>query len=118
MGVLVLITNRLFVYGTLRDPAICGGLLGRVPGSSPAILHGYVRHDIRGEAYPAIIPQAGSSVSGRLYEDLSTGELALLDAYEGDEYVRSLVEVNTGQGTAMVWAYIWQSGLEKLETKT
>ena len=108
--------NRLFVYGTLREPGICGGVLGRVPGSVPAILHGYVRHGVRGEAYPAIIPQAGSSVRGLLYENLSTGELALLDAYEGDEYARSLVEVDTGQGTVTVWAYVWQSGLEKLET--
>jgi len=118
VGLLVLTMNRLFAYGTLIDPQICGDLLGRVPRSIPAILYGYVRHDVRGEVYPAIIPQAGSSVRGLLYENLSTGELALLDAYEGDEYVRSLVEVDTGQGTAMVWTYAWQSGLEKLETKT
>ena len=118
MGLLVLTMNRLFVYGTLREPGICGGLLGRVPESVPAILHGYVRHDVRDEVYPAIIPQAGNSVTGLVYENLSTGELAQLDAYEGDEYARSLVDVDTGQGNITVWAYVWQSDLEQLETTT
>jgi gamma-glutamylcyclotransferase (GGCT)/AIG2-like uncharacterized protein YtfP len=108
--------QRLFAYGTLTDPEICGGLLGRMPTSIPAVLRGYARHDVRGEAYPAIVPQHGGSVRGRLYGDLSAGDLALLDAYEGDEYSRSRVEVDTGQERVTAWAYVWQADPERLET--
>ena len=41
--------QRLFVYGTLADPAVCTGLLGRAPRPAPAGLHGFVRHEVRGE---------------------------------------------------------------------
>lgn len=106
--------QRLFAYGTLTDPEICGGLLGRTPASIPATLHGYIRREVRGEPFPAIVPHDGASVRGLLYGDLSAAELALLDAYEGGEYERVKVETVTEAGEVAAWAYVWAADRQLL----
>ena len=99
--------NALFVYGTLRDPEICTRLLGRMPESAPALLHGHVRLAVRGEPYPAIVPDGARTVDGLLLTGLSTAELVALDGYEGDEYRRIEVSVKTDAGLARAWVYVW-----------
>lgn len=107
-------THRLFVYGTLSDPAVCDALLGRIPRPAPARLNGYVRHEVRGEAYPAIVAKCEGVVRGFLYEDISQTELAALDAYEGDEYGRIGVNVETEAGWKPAWVYVWTGRAERL----
>lgn len=106
--------NALFVYGTLRNPQVCRRLLGRMPASSGAILCGYVRMGVRGAAYPAMVADASNRVDGLVLTGLSGAELAALDAYEGDEYVRIEVCVETDAGQARVWAYVWAGSRERL----
>jgi gamma-glutamylcyclotransferase (GGCT)/AIG2-like uncharacterized protein YtfP len=106
--------QRLFVYGTLADPAVCTGLLGRAPRPAPAKLHGFVRYEVRGEAYPAIVAEPGGLVPGSVYADLTLEELAVLDGYEGDEYARIEVSVETDAGRARAWVYVWIGGTERL----
>lgn len=117
MGVLVLNIHALFVYGTLRDPEVCLRLLGRMPTSSRAVLHGYARLKIRGERYPAMVPDETRNVDGLFLTGLSEAELAALDAYEDDEYERIAVVVETDTGRATAWAYAWAGRLERLETE-
>ena len=38
---------------------------------------------MRGESFPAIVPDAGSETRGLLFDDISPGELTRLDEYEG-----------------------------------
>jgi gamma-glutamylcyclotransferase (GGCT)/AIG2-like uncharacterized protein YtfP len=99
--------DALFVYGTLRDPEVCTRLLGRMPQSAPARLQGFIRQAVRGEPYPAIVPEGTRSVEGLLLFGLSAPELAALDAYEGDEYGRIEVSVETDAGQARAWVYVW-----------
>ena len=106
--------QRLFVYGTLADPAVCTGLLGRAPRPAPAGLHGFVRHEVRGETYPAIVPEPGGLVLGSVYADIAREELAVLDGYEGDEYARIEVSVEMDAGVARAWVYVWIGGEERL----
>jgi len=84
-------THTAFFYGTLMAPQV----LSRVTGHStttltirPAILPDYRRHRVRGADYPAISPQAGSTVRGALVGGLSDSDLHRLDVFEGSEYER------------------------------
>ena len=107
-------TADLFVYGTLRDPEICDSLLGRTPQQNPALLHGYVRLAVRGEAYPAIVPCPQKSVAGLVLQGLTAHELDVLDAYEGGEYMRVKVETELETGDAPAWAYVWVDEMDRL----
>jgi gamma-glutamylcyclotransferase (GGCT)/AIG2-like uncharacterized protein YtfP len=107
------VTTRLFVYGTLRrqhahemfhllarhatfigEGTVAGRLfdLGRYPGmvKSPA---------------EASAPQ----IAGELYEiaaDHWPAVIAQLDAYEGAEYVREQMTVETAAGSTEAWVYV------------
>jgi gamma-glutamylcyclotransferase (GGCT)/AIG2-like uncharacterized protein YtfP len=58
--------TSVFVYGTLLEDRRAQGLLGRLPHHRPAKLLGYARYRVRGAPFPAIIPESGSSVEGRV----------------------------------------------------
>lgn len=109
--------ERLFAYGTLQNPEVCRGLIGRNPESAPAELCGYERRAVRGESYPAILPNPHASVRGRVLHSLSHDEMAVLDDYEGDEYERIRVEVRGQGGVMEVWTYIWTGRSDALEQK-
>lgn len=93
--------SRLFVYGTLQDERLVERLLGRRLAWRPAVLEGYCRMLDASIGYPVVHPLAGSSVDGRLLEDLDHETLAALDAYEGREYRRVTVRVQTSDGRAV-----------------
>ena len=88
--------HRLFVYGTLAEPAVCA------------------RHAVRGEAYPAIVAKSNGLVKGIIYKDISQAELDALDAYEGDEYGRIRVFVETEADKIQAWVYVWTGRKERL----
>jgi len=74
---------RLFVYGSLTDPATAERVVGDASFAGSAVCRGL--HRVEG-IYPTLAP--GGSVEGRL---LDTGRVAAVDAYEGVEnglYVR------------------------------
>jgi gamma-glutamylcyclotransferase (GGCT)/AIG2-like uncharacterized protein YtfP len=98
----------VFVYGTLMVPQVLEILLGRVPELRPATLLGYHRYAIEGACYPAITISENSSVDGRLLTGLSSDELATLDAYEGDSYVRTGVSVLLAGTTEAAECYVWR----------
>jgi hypothetical protein len=107
-------TYTLFFYGTLVHPAILTRMIGRSGQglvSQPAILTDFALHHVKGEDYPALIPSheskaliAGSAdgtgrlnasaktaVRGTLVRGLTKKDVERLDAFEGDEYVRTAV---------------------------
>ena len=98
--------GRLFCYGTLRVPAVVRALLGRVPGSRDAVLPAYRRGRLAGRPWPGIAPSAAESVGGTLYEGLTAAELRRLDRYEGADYRRGAVHVQTRAGRQRTWAYL------------
>ncbi|MCR9054327.1 MAG: gamma-glutamylcyclotransferase family protein [Phaeodactylibacter xiamenensis] len=103
----------LFVYGTLLFPEILRLLLGRLPGSSEAVLHGYHRFSIHDGAdirpYPAVFPRAASEVRGLLLYGLSPKEHTVLDAYEGEDYVKTAVSVLQDDQRVEASVYIWRA---------
>jgi len=98
---------RIFVYGTLQDERLVEQLLGRRPPWQPAVLEGYCRMLDASIGYPVVHPLAGASVDGRLLEGLDPAALAALDAYEGGDYRRVTVRVQTSDGrTVDAYAYV------------
>ena len=102
---------RIFVYGTLQDESLIAQLLGRRLHWQPAVLEGYCRTLDPSIGYPVVHPLAGASVDGRLLEDVDREALVALDAYEGREYRRVAVRVQTSDGrTVDAYAYVPAAG--------
>lgn len=103
----------LFVYGTLLFPEILRLLLGRLPGSSEAVLPGYHRFSIHDGAdirpYPAVFPQPASEVQGLLLHGLSPAEHAVLDAYEEEDYMKTAVSVLQDDQRIEASVYVWRA---------
>jgi gamma-glutamylcyclotransferase (GGCT)/AIG2-like uncharacterized protein YtfP len=98
----------LFVYGTLRDPAVRAFVLGRaLPAGavSPARARGFRAVTLPGRSYPALVAGPGDA-EGDLLCGLSAADLARLDRFEGDEYVRRPLEV-TGPDGALIAEAFW-----------
>uniref|UniRef100_A0A7S3CAE0 Putative gamma-glutamylcyclotransferase n=1 Tax=Chloropicon roscoffensis TaxID=1461544 RepID=A0A7S3CAE0_9CHLO len=85
--------ENLFVYGSLQSPAVLKVLLGRNPRQRRAILNGYSRFRVPGRTYPGINEDVNGTVDGSLLSELTVSETVLLDAFEGEEYVKRKVEV-------------------------
>jgi gamma-glutamylcyclotransferase (GGCT)/AIG2-like uncharacterized protein YtfP len=99
----------LFIYGSLRDPAVRARLLGSqtILTTGPAVLRGHARIMVPDFDYPFIVPAA--QVDGELLVSLESSHLAILDRYEDvDEglYVRVVVSVETPVGARDAWAYL------------
>jgi gamma-glutamylcyclotransferase (GGCT)/AIG2-like uncharacterized protein YtfP len=72
---------------------------------------------IRNKIYPAIIPQSASSVDGIL-KKVAEKHLCALDEFEGDEYQRELLELQTADGKIIqAWTYVWAKSQDELIMK-
>jgi hypothetical protein len=97
-----------FTYGSLMYEPIMSAVCALKCAGVPATLADYRRHPIRNEEYPAIVPAPAGSVSGILYRDLPASALARLDAFEGEQYVRTPVMVRTADGHIAAESYIFR----------
>ncbi|MCD7061436.1 gamma-glutamylcyclotransferase family protein [Pelagibacterium xiamenense] len=99
----------LFVYGTLRDAHVLAAVIGRHPAPaeiSPASAPDFRAVYYPGHTFPAIVLAPGVSAPGLLLYGLTEPETALLDAYEGDDYVRARLTVTAEGGARTAWAYL------------
>ena len=95
---------RLFAYGTLRDPAVQQRLFGRRLEGEPDALAGYRVGTIMigGMTYPILHPgDADDRVVGTALM-MNDAELEAADAYEGEDYARIMVTLESG-GRAFVY---------------
>jgi gamma-glutamylcyclotransferase (GGCT)/AIG2-like uncharacterized protein YtfP len=97
----------VFTYGSLMHDAVWRSLVPAPRQSVPARIEGWRRHAIRGASYPGIGAAPGSSVEGRLWLDVTTAELARLDAFEGAEYRLQTVLARPADGTPPRQAHVW-----------
>lgn len=99
----------LFVYGTLMCEDVMRSVAGVLPRSSNAWLRGYRRFEVRGEHYPGMVAAEGCVVNGVVYHDLPQESWARLDAFEGNMYLRRIVDVQLESGAwAKASAYVVQ----------
>lgn len=96
---------------------------------TPAILHAYSRHKVHSCDYPAIVPSSSTScVRGTYVTGLTDTDIWHLDIFEGSDYIRTTVKINTltqvgdetGEGNVEgeeveVETYVWTAGEESLE---
>ncbi len=67
------------------------------------------------DEFPGAVPEMGSFVLGEIYE-VSQDTLRLLDKYEGSQFCRYLIEVETDVGDSYTaWTYLWAGSIENHE---
>ena len=105
---------RLFLYGTLMDPA----MLARRSGDAslparcvPAFLPGWRRVGLRGGRWPTL-RQGGAGVTG-LVVDVPAAALRRLAAYEGPAYRLTRVVVSGPAGRTPAWTWIASGGTHR-----
>jgi hypothetical protein len=115
-------------------PEVVKILLGRVPPHVSARLQGgFARHPVRSRVYPGVVAVDSKSevatapVSGLLYTQLSPSEMKRLDWFEGSEYQRMDVAVETGESvvidsklsnpaaSVVAHMYVWSDPIEDLD---
>lgn len=94
----------LFVYGTLLVPEVHERVAGQKHAMTPARLAGYKRYSLQGRVYPGIVEEAGAFVNGMLLP--LQGNIVLYDRFEGDEYFRKTVVVESGEAVIEAQTYI------------
>jgi gamma-glutamylcyclotransferase (GGCT)/AIG2-like uncharacterized protein YtfP len=97
---------RLFTYGTLMLAEVMEIVAGHRLPSRRAELPGYGRRLLRGAVYPGLVPAAGETTAGVLWEGLDAPALARIDRFEGSLYVRPELCVTLAPGercTAFVY---------------
>ena len=85
--------EHLFTYGTL----MCGDIMREISGfrllHEPGTLKGYSRRSVKGEPYPALMPDDKGRVEGVVYRDIPRSAWDRLDRFEGEMYERQLVKI-------------------------
>lgn len=99
--------KRLFVYGTLTNPANVRTIAGRTFPSRKAILEGYEKITST-TFFPYIVRRSGSLVQGQLLEGLDPETMSLFDDFEGegDMYRREKVTVIVGGEPVKAYTYV------------
>ncbi|KAK9475231.1 uncharacterized protein V1510DRAFT_410408 [Dipodascopsis tothii] len=115
--------RAIFCYGTLMSPDVTKRVLSGCRYSSfsdlvftDGTLHGYKRHALSDEMYPAIISSEGSSVLGKLVRNITREQLQYLDQFEGSEYKREVVDVcvQGEDAPSKAYCYIWVDDIDRL----
>lgn len=100
------VVDRLFVYGTLRSGQAARSLMEEhIAASRPARTTGRL---VAFPDYPGLVDEGDAPVHGEVVtlRDLPAA-FALLDAYEGGEYVRILKKVILDDGEeTWAWCYV------------
>ncbi|MFG1997842.1 gamma-glutamylcyclotransferase family protein [Spirillospora sp. NPDC048911] len=102
-------TAGLFVYGTLRFPAVLDVLLGRVPDLTPATAIGWRVRALPGVVYPGLVADPESVAEGLLMTGLTAAEQRLLDEYESGLYELTPLPLEDGREA---WGYVWKDATE------
>ena len=99
---------HVFTYGSLMFPQVWERVVRGRYRSVRATLDGFARYAILGETYPGMVPETGAQVEGVLYFDVDKDDLAALDAFEGVEYRRDKVSINSESGVIVdAYTYIY-----------
>lgn len=98
--------HKLFTYGTLQDETIEQMLFNKTLDGSKDSITGFEKQEIilEGNVYPILIKNNESTkvIKGTYYH-LSNQEMLICDEYEGNEYKRVLVQLDS---RIEAWVYI------------
>jgi nudix-type nucleoside diphosphatase (YffH/AdpP family) len=107
----------LFVYGTLRAPALMAAVAGAgALDPIAATLSDLAVYPVAGDVVPCIAPVAGAEVEGVVWRGLTGDQMARLDLYEGAfGYRKKAVTVMTPAGPQVAQVYLPPSDLARGE---
>ncbi len=100
------VVDRLFVYGTLRAGQSARSMIEpHVARSEPATTDGAL---IAFTDYPGVLDRAAGTIHGELvWLTGLAAAFALLDAYEGDDFIRILKKCRKADGEEeYAWVYV------------
>lgn len=99
--------SRLFAYGSLMLPEVFVAVCGTRRVGTAATLRDHACRCLRDLPYPGLIAATGSSTSGLLYTGIDAALWARLDAYEGADYLRTMVKVRRAADGREVGAQVY-----------
>lgn len=93
---------NLFTYGSLMFDAVWSRVVSQGYESTHASLSGYARKCIKEESYPVVLKsKKHTATEGILYFNITPQDLALVDEFEGDYYLRETVRVRLADGSSL-----------------
>jgi gamma-glutamylcyclotransferase (GGCT)/AIG2-like uncharacterized protein YtfP len=111
-------TFHLFVYGTLRNASVFRAVLGwRLVSAADAqddndclvavdaVLDGYKKIS-PDSTYEYAVPDQGHRIRGYLVRDIPRRALPALKTYEGDNYLRRTLKVQTSEGLERAYVFV------------
>ena len=99
--------QHIFVYGSLLFPEITKKLTEKSFKTLPATLQGYKMYCVKGCDYPAIFQQKDAVTNGLLLKNVDDLSLDIISFYEGDEYEKRQVSVNSDGKSATALTFVW-----------
>jgi len=111
-----IVTQNLFVYGTLAPGQPNEHVLAPLAGAwQPATVQGRLKQLGWGAAlgYPALVPDAaGAAIHGFVFSSPRLADFwTTLDAFEGDQYERVLIEAHLDDGSPVAaFVYALRTG--------
>ncbi len=102
---------RLFLYGTLLDPARMARCTGRPVALHAATLRGWKRVAMPGGRYPTLV-RARAAVRGAVAV-VDAAALRRLSAYEGPLYDLRRVAVRTARGNTVAGVWIARAATKR-----
>ncbi|MEM7454505.1 MAG: gamma-glutamylcyclotransferase family protein [Planctomycetota bacterium] len=112
--------QNLFAYGTLMFPEVAVAVSGISSPGEEFTLSGYRRYEARirtSANFPAIIEDAGASVDGLLFRNLSNDQIRRLDWFEevaNGLYQRRAQSVRVREEKLSVWFYVCGPALKRI----
>jgi len=100
------LSYSVFTYGTLSFPDVLEVVVGRQWPGIEAALDGYRCARFVGGQFPGLIASPDDRVLGVVYRDIDRATLARLDDFEGDLYVRRLLEVTVDGAPLAAFTYL------------
>lgn len=116
-------SHDLFAYGTLMVREVFDRVAGGHWSALPARIDNYAAYKVNGTHYPALVPKVGESQPGTFLTGIDTTTLLRLDAYEGQEFKRSLLPVrvfldqNKVEDARTAWVYLLKPGYRNRLTR-
>ena len=87
---------------------MCEDIMEEVSGCRlsylPGTVRGYSRKSVRGEHYPALVLDEEGCVEGVVYRNLLSSAWERLDLFEGEMYVRQVVQIELNDGATLLAA--------------
>ena len=90
--------KRVFVYGPLRFPEVMELIAGRQYPGTKATLRVYACVRVNDQVYPGLVYKPSAQTEGFLYEDMDDAVVKRIEAFKGDMYKLSALEVDTFDG--------------------